>query len=185
MVKTAWALAALLGVATGVQQAAAVEVATEEEFLAALKADAKLIEVTDHLILNTGDALDVVNEGDSNGSAADIPGFLIKANGARLTIKVRPLCAASPATPASAAVDSQRALAFAASAHLLRMLARSGLTRRLRAGICQRVNCDMLCLRGSYRISCLQERAHALSTHDAGAAITLQSGSAALEIGQT
>lgn len=91
MVKSGLALAALLSVAAGLQRAAAVEVATPEGFLAALKANAKLIEVTDHLILNTGDALDVANEVGDDPDISPFPGFLIRTKGARLTIKVRSL----------------------------------------------------------------------------------------------
>ena len=86
MTKSAGALVALLGIVAGLQQAAALEVATADEFVAAVKAAAKSIEVVDHLFLNTGAAVEEVKNQGSSGS-----GYLIanaNTNSSLLTITV-------------------------------------------------------------------------------------------------
>ena len=78
-----FALVAILGVAAALRQAAAVEVATADEFVAAVKAGAESIEVVDHLFLNTGAAVEEVQNQGRFGT-----GYLITANSSLLTITV-------------------------------------------------------------------------------------------------
>ena len=92
MAKAGCALAVLLSMAAGLQQAAAVEVASADEFVAAVKAEAELIEVVDHLFLNTGAAVELAMADKMDPLAIDSSlqreGYLISFNGRRLTIKV-------------------------------------------------------------------------------------------------
>ena len=90
MAKAGCALAMLLSMAAGLQQAAAVEVASADEFVEAVKAEAELIEVVDHLFLNTGAAVELAmtDKADPFDVTSQRQGYLISVNGTRLTIKV-------------------------------------------------------------------------------------------------
>ena len=96
MAMAGFTLAVLLSLAAGLQQTAAVEVASADEFVAAVKAETELIEVVDHLYLNTGAAVELAMRGDSGDSfrtgLVASGGYLISINGSRLTIKVCRCC---------------------------------------------------------------------------------------------
>lgn len=114
-------LAMLFAAAAALRQAAAVKVANADEFVAAIRSNDEVIEVTEHLYLNDGEAVALAD-------AIENEGYLFNIVGTQRTITVRRPCCRAPVAhleamqlrARSAGLDNARMHVTCERAHLLR-----------------------------------------------------------------